>query len=116
MVFVVGILFPELIGTDVVPGVILLDDIGCVVAVSIDVDGRNCFGKENVVMFLVKIVVQNRVEDGEIWFRVDGLFAAEVDEGTCVIGADVLLLLLDNVVFKDSDCISDVIGYVLVVW
>lgn len=57
MVFVVGILYPELIGTDVVSGVILLEDLGCVVAVSIDVDGRNCFGKENVVMFLVKIVV-----------------------------------------------------------
>lgn len=58
MVFVVGILYPELIGTDVVSGVILLEDLGCVVAVSIDVDGRNCFGKENV-MFLVKNVVQN---------------------------------------------------------
>lgn len=45
MVFVVGILYPELIGTDVVSGVILLEDLGCVVAVSIDVDGRNCFGK-----------------------------------------------------------------------
>lgn len=59
MAFVVGILYPELIGTDVVSGVILLEDLGCVVAVSIDVDGRNCFGKENVVMFLVKNVLQN---------------------------------------------------------
>lgn len=59
MVFVVGILYPELIGTDVVSGVILVEDLGCVVAVSIDVNGRNCFGKENVVMFLVKTVVQN---------------------------------------------------------
>lgn len=59
MVFVVGILYPELIGTDVVSGVILVEDLGCVVAVSIDVNGRNCFGKENVVMVLVKTVVQN---------------------------------------------------------
>lgn len=59
MVFVVGILYPELIGTIVVSGVILVEDLGCVVAVSIDVNGRNCFGKENVVMFLVKTVVQN---------------------------------------------------------
>lgn len=110
MVFVVGILYPELIGTDVVSGVILLEDLGCVVAVSIDVDERNCFGKENV-MFLVKIVVQ-RVEDGEILLRVDGLFAAEVDTGTCVIGADMLLSLLKN----DSDCVSDVFLYVSVVW
>lgn len=115
MVFVVGILYPELIGTDVVSGVILLEDLGCVVAVSIDVDGRNCFGKENV-MFLVKNVVQNWVEDGEILLRVDGLFAAEVDTGTCVTGADMLLSLLKNVVFNDSDCVSDVIWYVSVVW
>lgn len=103
MAFVVGILYPELIGTDVVSGVILLEDLGCVVAASIDVDGRNCFGKENVVMFLVKNVLKNRVEEGEILLRVDGLFAAEVDTGTCVIGADMLLSLLKN----DSDCVSD---------
>lgn len=57
MVFVVGILYFEFIGIDVVFGVILVEDFGCVVVVLIDVNGRNCFGKENVVMFLVKIVV-----------------------------------------------------------
>lgn len=104
MVFVVMILCPVMICTGVVVGVFVFKEI----SVLNDVDGSKCLVKGDVVMFLVKKVVSNRVENFERLFRDEGLFEAEADEGLYVEGDDVLLLLVENVVFNN--------GVLYVIW
>lgn len=91
MVFVVMILCPGMICTGVVVGVIVFEHVDFVISVLIDCDESNVFSKD------------------------DGLFMSYVDEGTCVIWADVLVFLPKNVVFNECDCVPDVFGYASVV-
>lgn len=114
MVFVVMILCFVMICIGVVVGVFVFKDVDIVILVLNDVDGSKCLVKGDVVMFLVKKVVLNRVENFECLFRDEGLFEVEVDEGLYVEGDDVLLFFVENVVFNNG--VLYVIWDVVVVW
>lgn len=83
IVFVV--ICPELRFSGVVVGVIVFENVNFVISVLIDVDESNVFSKDEFVLFFEIRVVYNRVNDGEIALRDDGLFSSDVDEGRCVI-------------------------------
>lgn len=52
MVFVVMVLFPDMICTGVVVGIIVFENVDFVVAVLIDVDESNVFVNGDVVLFI----------------------------------------------------------------